>query len=88
MNGRLLIFIAFQTSKQAKPEIFKNYVSVLEFDQQNSYQVCELAKIESQKLQITSLRYHTSSGLIMSCFNGFIEVFDPITFISVGFWDN
>lgn len=88
VSERLLVFLAIQTSKQAKPEMFGNQVVVLEFDQLQSFQVCELARIESSKQPITNLNYHASCGLIMSCYSGFIEVFDPLTFNSLGTWDN
>ena len=38
--------------------------------------------------QITGILYRPKCGLIMSCFTGYVEVFDTIMFKSKHTWDN
>ena len=87
-TGRVLVIAALQTNKQHLPGQFHHYIVVYEFDQNNDYAVKELARIRSRITHVTAVRYHEEVGLIMGCFRGYIEVFDPITFKSVGRWFN
>lgn len=53
VTGKVIVCVAIQTSRQVKPEHFNHFVVVYEFDQTNSYQVKELARIKSKVLHIT-----------------------------------
>lgn len=48
----------------------------------------ELARIKSKAEQITKVHYHENCGLIVGCFRGYIENFDPVNFLSLGKWHN
>lgn len=71
-----------------KNDQYEHYIFVYEFDQFNKYAVQQIAKIKSPMPQITKILYRPECGLIMSCFMGYIELFDSIEFNSKGKWDN
>ena len=94
ISGRLLIFVAcqelsqekMQKSKDADDE--KNYILILEVDQENGFRVSEKKRIYPQKPQITRIMYKKKYGLIMACYRGYIEHFDRNSFKSVNSWSN
>lgn len=59
-----------------------------QFDQDDKFRPKLLAKIDSKVSQITKIIYNPDFGLIMACFMGYVEVFDPIEFKSRAHWDN
>lgn len=86
VTGKLLVCVALQTSRQAKAEHFNHYLVVYELDQHTNYQLTELKRIRAKQPNITKVIYHEDCGLLMGCFRGYIELFDPTTFESTGRW--
>lgn len=64
------------------------YINVIEVDQDNGYAVKVLKRIPSSKGQISKILYKKRYGLIMACYRGYIESFDPVNFESMNSWAN
>lgn len=87
-TGKVLVIAALQTNRSHQPGQYHHCIVVYEFDQHNDYQVKELSRIRARLTHVTAVKYNEEVGLIMGCFRGYIEIFDPVSFKSVGRWYN
>lgn len=90
VTGKLVICLAAQEQKLNHAEqCFDHYILILNFDQDNRYKCFRHKKFKTQLPQVTNIIYRPELGLIMSCLNGYVELFDAINdFISVAKWHN
>jgi hypothetical protein len=80
VSNKLIVCLAVQSTKLNKYEMYDHYVLVYEFDHKNDYSCEILVRQKAASPQITKILYRENCGLIMSCFFGYIELFDSIDF--------
>ena len=103
LTGKLLIFVACQAFREREFKASKDsesasyYISVLEVDDKKAattptgesrYHVDEIKRIWSNNGQIAKILYKEEYGLIMACYRGYIESYDPVHFNRLNYWAN
>ena len=93
ITRRLIVCLACQCQPSGKSQISGsdgeyNVICVYEFNQEEKYVFRELCRFKTEKPQVTKLLYREDCGLIMGCFQGYVELFDASSFASKGKWDS
>jgi len=83
-SGHLLVVLAAKGSKIIGEDDNNERLIILEVNYQNDFKVTEIINENGERRRshlplITKIMYR-DCGLIMACFNGYIELFDVVDF--------
>ena len=81
-TGAMLLAVSTQSSKKSISEVLC-YV----LDPKLDFEVLQTFRIEWDRPLVTSIFYNPGCGLIVSAFNGLIQIFDPVV-LNKAIWDN